>query len=59
MVTQNVLKGFLDDGISVFKVSVQKSQTKVITVGRGEQWKVMPAIGNHLTFKSEHCDFRF
>lgn len=28
MVTQNVLKGFLDDGISVFKVSVQKSQKK-------------------------------
>lgn len=59
MVTQNVLKGFLDAGISVFKVSVQKSQTKVITVGRQEQWKVMPAIGNHLTFKSEHFYFRF
>lgn len=51
MVTQNVLKGFLDAGISVFKVSFQKSQTKVITVGRGEQWKVMPAIGNHLILK--------
>lgn len=35
MVIQNVLKGFLDDGISVFNVSVQKSETKVITVGKG------------------------
>lgn len=59
MATQNVLKGFRDDGIFVFKVSIQKSQTEVITIGWAEQWKVMPAIGNHLTFKSEHCYFRF
>jgi len=41
------------------KFQSRNPQTRVVTVGRGEQCTVMPAVGNNLIFKSEHCYFGF